>query len=111
MNLILDTSSTEFQACGPFEPRLDKDGVHRRDKNGGTNLPLYTGKLVAWVESDAETILVAVAAVEPPKAAQRSQSLRSASCSLAGTPKMLSRSRRVVDSRSSARGGAVGGGH
>lgn len=25
MDLILDTSSMEFQACGPFKPRLDKD--------------------------------------------------------------------------------------
>jgi len=44
MDFILDTSSTEFQACGPFEPRYDKDGVHRRYKSGGTNLPLYAGK-------------------------------------------------------------------
>ncbi|MFC4942357.1 hypothetical protein [Pseudonocardia sp. GCM10023141] len=70
MDLIIDTSSTDFQACGPFEPRLDKEGVHRRDKQGGTNLPLFAGKLVAWADSDAETILVTVAAVEPPKVTQ-----------------------------------------
>lgn len=70
MDLILDTASTEFQACGPFEPRLDKEGVHRRDKSGGTNLPLFAGKLVAWAESDAETFLCTVAAAEPPKVTQ-----------------------------------------
>lgn len=66
MDLIIDTSSTEFQVGGPFEPRLDKEGVHRRDKQGGTNLPLFAVKLVAWADSDTETILVTVAAKEPP---------------------------------------------
>jgi hypothetical protein len=61
MDLILDTASTKFQVSGAFEPRLDKDGVHRRDKSGGTNLPLYAVKLVAWTDADAETILVTVA--------------------------------------------------
>ena len=51
-----------------FEPRLDKDGVHRRDKSGGTNLPLYAVKLVAWSDADAETILVTVAVGRPAEA-------------------------------------------
>jgi hypothetical protein len=70
MDLKLDTASWDVQACGDFEPRLDKDGVHRRDKSGGTNLPLYAGKLVAWFDGDAETFLCTVAAAEPPKLAQ-----------------------------------------
>lgn len=70
MDLILDTVSTKFQVSGEFTPRLDKDGVHRRDKSGGTNLPLYAVKLVAWTDVDAETILVTVAIADPPKVSQ-----------------------------------------
>lgn len=70
MDLILDTSSTQFQVSGKFEPRLDKDGVHRKDKSGGTNLPLWAVKLVAWFDADAETILVTVAITDPPKVDQ-----------------------------------------
>ena len=70
MDLILDTSSWKFQVSGSFEPRLDKDRVHRRDKTGGTNLPLYAVKLVAWSDADAETILVTVAIADPPMVAQ-----------------------------------------
>ncbi len=66
MKLILDTSTVQFQATSGFEPRLDKDGVHRRDKSGGTNLPLYAVKLVAWSDADAETILVTVPVATPP---------------------------------------------
>jgi hypothetical protein len=70
MDLILDTSTMKFQASGEFEPRLDKDGVQRRDKSGGTNLPLFAVKLVAWGDADAETILVTVAVADPPKVTQ-----------------------------------------
>ena len=55
MKLILDTDPMQFQAASGFEARLDKDGVQRRDKSGGTNLPLNAVKLVAWTGSDAET--------------------------------------------------------
>lgn len=71
MKLILKTDAMQFQATSSFEARLDKDGVHRRDKSGGTNLPLYAVKLVAWSDSDAETILVTVpVAATPPVLAQ-----------------------------------------
>lgn len=70
MDLIIDTSESKFQVSGAFEPRYDKDGVHRRDKQGGTNLPLYAVKLVAWFDADAETILVTVAVADPPKVVQ-----------------------------------------
>jgi hypothetical protein len=70
MDLILDTSGVKFQVSGEFEPRLDKDRVQRRDKSGGTNLPLWAVKLVAWTDGDAETILVTVAAAEAPKMSQ-----------------------------------------
>lgn len=70
MKLMLDTESMQFQATSGFEARLDKDGVHRRDKSGGTNLPLYAVKLVAWSDSDAETILVTVPVASPPALTQ-----------------------------------------
>jgi len=70
MDLVIDTSQTKFQVSGEFEPRLDKDRVQRRDKSGGTNLPLWAVKLVAWTDGDAETILVTVAIADPPKMRQ-----------------------------------------
>jgi hypothetical protein len=70
MDLILDTSSTKFQVGGEFSPRLDKDRVQRRDKTGGTNLPLWAVNLVAWTDGKVETILVTVALAEPPKVTQ-----------------------------------------
>ena len=39
MDLILDTVSTKFQVCGEFGPRLDKDGVQRRDKSAARTCP------------------------------------------------------------------------
>ena len=71
MDLIIDTRGTKFQVSGSFEPRLDKEGRHRRDKQGGTNDLLYAVKLVAWTDEDAETILVTVPLpTEPPKIPQ-----------------------------------------
>jgi hypothetical protein len=70
MKLILDTSKTKFQVGGEFTPRLDKDRVQRRDKSGGTNLPLWAANLVAWTDGTVETILVTVALAEPPKVSQ-----------------------------------------
>ena len=70
MKLILNSESMQFQAASSFEARLDKDGVHRRDKSGGTNLPLYAVKLVAWSDADAETILVTVPVATPPALSQ-----------------------------------------
>ena len=66
MKLILKTESMQFQSANSFEARLDKDGVHRRDKSGGTGLPLYAVKLVAWSDSDVETILVTVPVAGTP---------------------------------------------
>ena len=73
--LILDTHGMEFQAAGEFEPRLDRDGVQRRDKSGGTNLPLFAVKLVAWSDADAETILVTVPVDGVPPKLSRGQSV------------------------------------
>ncbi|MCO1657430.1 hypothetical protein [Pseudonocardia humida] len=70
MDLIIDTSNAKFQVSGDFEPRLDKDRVQRRDKSGGTNLPLWAAKVVAWTDGDAETLLVTVAVENPPKVSQ-----------------------------------------
>ena len=70
MKLILNSESMQFQAASSFEARLDKDGVHRRDKSGGTNLPLWAAKVVAWTDGDAETLLVTVAVETPPKVSQ-----------------------------------------
>ena len=66
MRLILNSEKMQFQAASSFEARLDKDGVHRRDKSGGTNLPLNAVKLVAWTGSDAETFLCTVPVANPP---------------------------------------------
>jgi hypothetical protein len=71
MRLILNSEKMQFQAASSFEARLDKDGVHRRDKSGGTNLPLYAVKLVAWSDADAETILVTVPVATTPPALQQ----------------------------------------
>ena len=72
IDLKLDTSPMSFQAADKFSPRLDKDGVHRRDKQGGTNLPLYAVSLVVWLTGKGvETILVTVALQgEPPTVSQ-----------------------------------------
>ncbi len=68
MKLKLDVKEIEFQACGAFAPRTDKEGVHRRDKD--SRLPLWAVELVAWNSGEArggtETILVTVAAENPP---------------------------------------------
>jgi hypothetical protein len=68
VKLKLETSEIEFQACGPFAPRLDKEGVHRRDKD--SRLALWAVELVAWSSGEGrgqtETILVTVAAEAPP---------------------------------------------
>ena len=55
MDLIIDTSNANFQVSGNFEPRLDKDKVQRRDRSGGTNLPLWAAKVVAWTSSRSST--------------------------------------------------------
>ena len=70
MKLILNIEHTQFQATGQYEARLDKDGVHRRDKSGVTSLPLYAVKLVAWNDADAETLLVTVPVADPPGLSQ-----------------------------------------
>ena len=70
MRLILNSEKMQFQAASSFEARLDKDGVQRRDKSGGTNLPLWAVQLVAWFDAGAETILVTVAVSDPPKVSQ-----------------------------------------
>ena len=72
MDLVIDTSGITFQVGRGFEARLDKDGVHRRDKQGGTSLPLYAVQLIAFDEGGAETILVTVATDNPPKVSQGS---------------------------------------
>lgn len=71
MDLIIDTTGVEFQVSKPFEPRTDKDGNMRRDKQGGTNLPLHAVQLVAWTQAGSETLLVTVATDNPPTLAQR----------------------------------------
>lgn len=70
MDLVIDTTNVKFQVSGSFEPRLDKDGVHRKDKQGRTGLPLWAVQLVAWTDKGAETVLVSVALSEPPAVSQ-----------------------------------------
>lgn len=71
MDLIIDTTGVEFQVSKPFEPRMDRDGNQRRDKQGGTGLPLHATQLVAWTEAGSETLLVTVATDNPPKLTQK----------------------------------------
>jgi hypothetical protein len=72
MDLILVTQHIEFQACDKFQPRLDKEGVQRRDKD--SRLPLWAVELVAWNSGEGkrqtETILVTVATDNPPSVGQ-----------------------------------------
>ncbi|WP_199431196.1 hypothetical protein [Qaidamihabitans albus] len=71
MDLMIDTTGVKFQVARSFEPRLDKDGNQRRDKQGGTNLPLHAVQLVAWTTDGSETVLVTVATDNPPQLTQR----------------------------------------
>jgi hypothetical protein len=100
MDLIIDTGIYTFQASGVFEPRLDKDGVHRRDKSGRTNLPLWAVKLVAWSDADAETILVTVAVSDPPTVSQGQhvsvERLQAMPWVQNGTPRVAFRAQSVV---------------
>jgi hypothetical protein len=68
MELYIDTSRFEFQACGPMKPRLDKDGVQRVDRD--TKFPQWAVDVVAWNAEDeagrTETILITVASSETP---------------------------------------------
>ena len=100
IKLILKTESMQFQATSGFEARLDKDGVHRRDKSGGTNLPLWAVKLVAWSDADAETILVTVAVSDPPAVSQGQhvsvERLQAMPWVQNGTPRVAFRAQSVV---------------
>lgn len=65
----LDVSDMEFQAGGPFTPRMDSKGEQqRRDRDSGR--PLWAVNLVVWSgdgdERRADTILVTVASDNPP---------------------------------------------
>src|SRR3989442_2897110 len=72
MDLIIDTTGVEFQVAKPFEARMDRErDVQRRDKQGGTNLPLWAVQLVAWTEAGSETLMVTVPAENAPKVTQK----------------------------------------
>jgi hypothetical protein len=101
MDLILDTSNVRFQASGSFEARTDKDGNHRRDKSrDGTGAPLHAVKLVAWLDNDAETILVTVATENPPKVTPGQsvtvESLQAMPWVQNGAPRIAYRAKSVV---------------
>jgi hypothetical protein len=100
MDLMIDTSGVEFQVAKPFEPRFDKDGNQRRDKQGGTNLPLHAAQLVAWSEAGSETLLVTVATDHPPELTQRQsvriEGLQAMPWVSDGKPKVAFRARAVV---------------
>ena len=100
MDLVIDTAGVEFQVARPFEPRRDKEGNQRRDKQGGTNLPLHAVQLVAWTEAGSETVLVTVATDNPPKLSQRQsvtvEGLQAMPWVSDGKPKVAYRARAVV---------------
>jgi hypothetical protein len=100
MDLMIDTSGVEFQVSKPFEPRFDKDGNLRRDKQGGTNLPLHAAQLVAWTQAGSETLLVTVATDAPPELMQkqsvRIEGLQAMPWVSDGKPRVAFRARAVV---------------
>ena len=100
MDLVIDTTGVEFQVARPFQPRLDKEGLQRRDKQGGTNLPLHAVQLVAWTEAGSETVLVTVATDNPPTLTQRQsvmvEGLQAMPWVSDGRPKVAYRARAVV---------------
>lgn len=100
MDLMIDTTGVDFQVAKPFEPRFDKDGNQRRDKQGRTNLPLHAVQLVAWTEAGSETLLVTVATDNPPTLTQRQSvtidGLQAMPWVADGKPKVAFRARAVV---------------
>lgn len=101
MDLMIDTAGVEFQVSRPFEPRMDREGNHRRDKQqGGSGLPLHATQLVAWTNAGSETVLVTVAADEPPKLTQKQwvtiEGLQAMPWVSDGKPKVAFRARAVV---------------
>lgn len=67
MKLMLDTSRfRKVEVAKPFEPRVDQDGNQRRDKKGGTGLPLWACKVAVYTDEDVEVLLVTVAIDTPP---------------------------------------------
>lgn len=68
MRLRLDTSDVTFKVGRSFEPRTDKEGVQRRDKE--TRLPLFSVQLACFDDRGVESIYVTVACENPPKLAQ-----------------------------------------
>ncbi|RZQ62256.1 hypothetical protein [Amycolatopsis suaedae] len=99
MDLIIDTSGVDFQVAKPFEPRFDREGNQRRDKQGGTNLPLHAVQLVAWTKDGSETVLVTVATDNPPELTQRQsvtiEGLQAMPWVSDGRPKVAFRARAV----------------
>ena len=84
MDLVIDTSGITFQVGRGFEARLDKDGVHRRDKAGRTtdNPPKVTQGMsvrperlqaMPWVQNGTNAVKVAYRAdaVVPVTSANR----------------------------------------
>jgi hypothetical protein len=71
MRLMLDTSRfRKVEVAKPFDARMDQDGNHRRDKKGGTGLPLWACKVAVYADEDVEVLLVTVATDQPPSLAQ-----------------------------------------
>jgi hypothetical protein len=75
MRLTIDISDKQFTVGKPFELRKDNDGNPRKDKQGGSNLPLYGVQLVALDNSGAETIMVSVPLDGEPPALTQGQSV------------------------------------
>lgn len=68
MRLLIDTSTTSFSTGRPFERKVDDNGVQRLDRR--TRLPLWSAQLIAMDEAGADTIIVTIAATEPPNLTQ-----------------------------------------
>ncbi|GAA5119961.1 hypothetical protein [Haloechinothrix salitolerans] len=68
MRLILDTSQfNKVEVTRPFAARVDNEGNQRRDKQGGTGLPLWACQVAVYTDDGAEVLQVTVADDNPPE--------------------------------------------
>lgn len=71
MRLMVDTSHfTKVEVTRPFVARRDNDGNQRRDKQGGTGLPLWAVQVAVLTDEGMEVLLITVAAEKPPELKQ-----------------------------------------
>lgn len=68
MRLLIDIARMNFTVGRPFERKADETGVQRLDRK--TRLPLWAAQLIVMDEAGADTIVVTIAAADPPQLQQ-----------------------------------------